>query len=309
MPSQNEIRQAITRQIVEALKSGGLPPWRMPWAAHPNGRGLPTNAATKRSYSGINPLVLQLAARRHGFRSKYWATFNQWRELGCCVKPRPLDLPPGSWGTPAVFFKPLSKMEIDPKTGEEKERSIPMLRTFTLFNADQVSGAERWQVKEEPLNTNFVDFEPAEGAIRATGADIRFGGDRAFYRRSVSGSHGDFIQLPHKHQFTEEKEFYATALHELAHWSEIRVGWKGPYALGELRAEIAAAYLLAELGVPASDDLTNCQSYLSWWLAELQDDPSCIFRISTAASRAADFVLSFSRPQEVTAEPSEALSC
>ena len=59
MPSQNEIRTKITAQIVEALEAGGLPPWRMPWASIPNGRGLPTNAATGRKYSGINPNTAQ----------------------------------------------------------------------------------------------------------------------------------------------------------------------------------------------------------------------------------------------------------
>jgi hypothetical protein len=35
MASQNEIRERITTTIVEALKSGKLAPWRIPWAADP----------------------------------------------------------------------------------------------------------------------------------------------------------------------------------------------------------------------------------------------------------------------------------
>ncbi|MHB1787787.1 MAG: ArdC family protein, partial [Acidimicrobiales bacterium] len=307
--SQTEIRTKITESIVDALEKGGLPPWRMPWASDPNGRGMPTNAATGHRYSGINPLILQLAARRHGFRSRFWATYQQWKSLNCSVMARPADVPAGAWGTTAVLFKPVSKTEIDKATGEEKERSFPLLRTFTLFNADQVHGAERWQVKDEPVNDNFIDYVPAELAISATNADIRHGGDRAFYRRPVEGVDSDFIQLPHKFLFIEEKEYYATALHELAHWSESRLNWTGSYALGELRAEIASAYLLAELGVPQSDDLSNSQSYLSWWLAALRDDPSCILRISTAASRAADHILSYSGTREAIEEPEIALVC
>jgi antirestriction protein ArdC len=307
MPTQNEIRSKITETILEAVTKGGLPPWRMPWASNPNGRGLPTNAATGRKYTGINPLVLQCAARRHGFRSKFWGTFNQWKELGCSVMTRPSHVAPGGWGTTAVFYKPIVKTETDKKTGDEKERAFPLLRTFTLFCADQVHGAERWQVKDEPVNEAFIDFEPAEIAIKATGADIRHGGDRACYRRPTENGDGDFIMLPHKFLFEVEKEYYATALHELAHWSEVRLGWTGSYALGELRAEIASAYLLAELGVPQSEDIQNCQSYLSWWVSALRDDPSCILRISTAASRAADHVLSYSRPREEADEPEAAL--
>ena len=64
-------------------------------------------------------------------------------------------------------------------------------------------------------------------------------------------------------------------------------------AEGELRAEIAAAYMLAELGVPQSSDMSNHQAYLKNWLQALRNDNKYIFRASTAANKAADFVLSF----------------
>ena len=81
MPSQNEIRQRITSTIVEALKGGGLPPWRRPWAADPNA-GFPVNVVSKKKYRGINPLLLAIAAMRHGLKGKWWGTYNQWKELG-----------------------------------------------------------------------------------------------------------------------------------------------------------------------------------------------------------------------------------
>ena len=31
MPNQNDIRQAITNQIIAPLESGSVPPWRRPW--------------------------------------------------------------------------------------------------------------------------------------------------------------------------------------------------------------------------------------------------------------------------------------
>jgi len=57
MPTQNEIRDRITSTIVEALKSGSLPPWRRPWAADPNA-GFPANVVSKKKYRGINPPAL-----------------------------------------------------------------------------------------------------------------------------------------------------------------------------------------------------------------------------------------------------------
>lgn len=148
---------------------------------------------------------------------------------------------------------------------------------------------------DTPATSDFVDFEPAERAIEATGADVRFGGDRAFYRRPSEDDDDDFIRCPHKHQFREEKEYYATMLHEMMHWSEHCLKWKGSYAEGELRAEIGACYALAELGVPQSDDLTNHQAYVRDWLNALENDPRFIFTCSTAGSKGCDFLLSFCR--------------
>jgi antirestriction protein ArdC len=296
MATQNELRQQITNQIIEALKSGDLPPWRRPWCNHRNA-GHPVNIESNRPYSGVNPLLLQLAAQRHGLRSKFWGTFNQWHKLGGRIKPRPSKISPGQWGTAIVFFKPVRRTEVNKDTGEEEEVRFGFLRNYTVFNIDQVEGAhlDHLRVGDVPATSAFVDFEPAERAITATGADIRFGGDRAFYRRPTPDSNGDFIQCPHKGQFTEQKEYYATLLHELCHWSECRLNWNGTYAEGELRAEIGACYALAELGVPQSDDLSNHHAYLGHWLEALQNDPRFIFTCSTAASKAADFILSFSR--------------
>jgi hypothetical protein len=57
MASQNDIRQQITRSIVEALEKGGVPPWRRPWKVGKN-TGPHANALSRRSYRGLNPLLL-----------------------------------------------------------------------------------------------------------------------------------------------------------------------------------------------------------------------------------------------------------
>jgi antirestriction protein ArdC len=77
----------------------------------------------------------------------------------------------------------------------------------------------------------------------------------------------------------------------------------GRYGEGELRAELTWAFALNQLGVPQSDDVSNCKSYLASWLAALHQDPRFIFNVSSDASRARDFLLSFSREQVEEAEP------
>jgi antirestriction protein ArdC len=307
MPSQTELRKTITVKVVQALKDGKTLPWRCPWVGHRNS-GLPTNIVSNKRYRGINVLLLHLHQLRFGLKSKFFGTFNQWKNIAAHVRPRPADVPPGKWGCQVIFFKPITKVEED-DNGEEREVAIPVLRSYTVFGIDQVEGAhlDRFRVGEISVNSGFIDYEPAERAVAAIGADIRFGGEQAFYRRATPNGDGDYICCPHKHRFPKEKEFYAVLAHELAHWSESRLEWKGNYAEGELRAEMAAAFALAELGVPQSDDLSNVASYLQNWLSALSNDPKLLFRISSDASKAVDYLLSFSRsevqePEEVLAE-------
>ena len=100
------------------------------------------------------------------------------------------------------------------KTGIEEEEKYWILRKFVVFNAEQVEGAaarEYQDVEIPDTKTDFKpDFEPAEELVQATGAEIFFGGDRAFYQSpSPEGSFGriipsgDFIQVPHKSCFVE----------------------------------------------------------------------------------------------------------
>lgn len=101
-----------------------------------------------------------------------------------------------------------------------------------------------------------------------------------------------------KHQFDSLGCYYETAFHELAHFSEVRLGWDHrteTYAMGELVAEIAATYLSSELGVPGGEHLTNHAKYIETWLTAMKGDASFIFRASSQASKVTDFLLSFAR--------------
>lgn len=129
MASQEEIRKTITDQIVESLKSGNTPVWKRPWGISPNS-GFPTNCISGRRYSGVNVLLLRMASMAHGFRSKYWATYTQWKELGGQVMRRPDSIKPGHWGQSILFFTRVSKIEMDPVTGDEEETSFPLLKTW-----------------------------------------------------------------------------------------------------------------------------------------------------------------------------------
>jgi antirestriction protein ArdC len=298
MPSQTEIRRQVTQQIVAALEQNLLP-WRRPWrAAMPSASqpGRHSNVASRKAYQGVNPLLLELHAMQHGLTSRWWGTFPMWKSLGCSIKKRPPNVEEGHWGCRVVFWKPLTTaVATDDPTNEEEERRF-VLRTFTVFSADQVEGAEAFRVHADGQPAVEPDFAPAEDLMVATGAEIRYGGDRAYYSRG-----GDFIVLPPKTAFDPPGAFWETACHELAHWSEPRTGWddkKNGYALGELVAEIASCYVCQELGVPQGESLGNHVAYLKSWLEALRNDRSCIFKATKQASKVTDFLLGFvKKPQ------------
>lgn len=298
MRSQNQIRTTITQTIIDALASGTLPPWRKPWANDPNAPGLHTSLSSGSPYRGINQIILQVAAMRQDFKSKWWGTFNQIQFTGASVRK-------GQKATKVILWKPIKRKRIDDH-GEETDDNFLVLREFSVFNAEQTTGLDQFRVGyAKPEKDSDEQYEHADAVINATGATFRYGGNQAFY--SVAA---DFIQLPHRFQFGTPEAFYETGFHELCHWSEKRVGFdrsqpENTYALGELVAEMGACFLMGELGLPTTDNLENHASYLKHWLEGMTDNPKFIFRASAQASKAADFILSFSRIPEATSEPVE----
>ena len=130
--------------------------------------------------------------------------------------------------------------------------------------------------------------------VEATGAVIRFGGSSAVYYRLPV----DQIVVPNEDRFSSFPAFAETLAHEISHWTEHRMNWTGSYSEGELRAEMASVFLMAALNIPDSNDLENHTAYLGSWLETLENDHKFLFRAAAAASKSADYILSFSRPQE-----------
>lgn len=296
MPTNDSIRSQITSQLIHAIESG-VKPWRRPWTTSKNA-GRAANVVSKHPYSGINPLLLELHRMEHGFSSKWYGTYRQWEQLHCQVMKRPENVEKGQWGAKIVFYKPMTKTVIDPATGDETEDQFYVMRQWSVFCADQVEGAEAFRVKEdEPVSV--PDFEPADSLITASGADLRHQGDRAFYNRL-----SDYIVVPPRHRFDPLGAYYETVLHELGHWSEVRLDWdhqQHGYAMGELVAEMAASFLATELGVPQGESLENHASYLKSWLKEMKNDPAYIFKASTQASKVADYLLAFTKHEVAAA--------
>ncbi len=289
MSYQDDIKAAVTEKLVAALKSGKTLPWRRSWSSQ--GPALPTNILGRR-YNGVNIFLLLLAAMERNYPVNLWGTYKQYQNAGGQVRR-------GAKGVPVILWKPITRRKVN-GNGEEVEDTFPVLRTFTVFNVAQVDG---FPLPVKDNRTEFQDYAPAEEAIRATGADIRYHGNRAAYFPD-----DDYIVMPPKTAFEKEHEFYGVVAHELIHWTGnknrlnrldkfARFGSES-YAVEELVAELGSAMLLASLQVPQSDDLSNCEAYLANWIKVLESDHTAVFGASTQASLACDHILAFSRKAE-----------
>jgi antirestriction protein ArdC len=296
MGVQETMRQEITGKIVKALETG-VAPWRRPWV----GGGLPINLVSKKNYRGINTLLLAIHQMTHNLTSNVYATFNQWKEWDCSVKKRPADVPQGGYGAGIIFFTPL-KGEKTLANGEKREFTFPMMRSYTVFNADQVEGGAELVAKRFPVKAKTVaeQHDEAERVLKCyTDAEklVTLNSDKAAYNPAR-----DVLLMPTRESFTMgANSYYGTYFHECVHstGAESRLkrcekfakfGTKA-YAMEELVAEIGGCYLLGAVGLPVLSSLENHASYVENWLRVLNGDHKAIFQASAAAAAAADYIL------------------
>ncbi len=285
LTAQPNVYQAVTDRIIEAIEAGAGE-FVMPWHQASARIGRPTNAATGKRYQGTNVVALWAEGSLSKFRSGFWATYRQWQALGAQVNR-------GERSATIVFYKPL-------KGTEDGEEDLPgrrlVARASRVFNADQVAG---WEAPglERP---NLAEALPAvEAFVAVTGALISHGHDHAGYNRQV-----DRIELPDRDRFigtttsTPTEAYYATALHELTHWSGAphrlarefgkRFGDEA-YAVEELVAELGAAFLCADLSI-ANEPRPDHAAYVSHWLSVLEADRKVMFLAARLASEAAAYL-------------------
>ena len=164
-----------------------------------------------------------------------------------------------------------------------------------MFDSSQVDG---WEVPIVEAVDKTTRLALVDHYIANTGASIRhnpIGG--AYYRPS-----DDYINLPLREQFSATdtssatETYYATALHELTHWTghksrcdRLDLKNRKGYAFEELVAEIGASILSVELGVSPVVRADHAQ-YIASWLKALSDDKSYIFEAASAAQKAVDFL-------------------
>lgn len=267
----------ITENIIKAIEATGGEslPWRKPWYVP-----APCNAQSGRRYSGLNRVVLE---SNQDYREHRWLTFTQAQALGGSVRK-------GQRSTPIVLWKETPK-------DDENDRKL-LCRTFNVFNIEQVDGLDQpslFQPSDATSEPHPLDRAQAILDGFTDCPPVRIGGRSACYIPSR-----DEIRMPRMEHFASVEDFYSVAYHEASHATGHRTRLdrftiRNPqpmgtaqYALEELVCELSSAFLCSEAQIYSE---TQHVAYLQSWLKCFRDDASFIVKASSAAQRAADYIL------------------
>lgn len=289
-----DVYTRITAKIVADLEQG-VRPWLRPWNGSHAARPRRHNGVP---YQGINIIMLWTAAVTAGYGSPFWLTFKQALECGGNVRK-------GEHGELVVYANRISRSSTN-EDGDDVEISIPFLKGYTVFNAEQCENLPPQFVAkaEVPPLPASLRIEAADRFFANTGADIRHGGARAYY------CHGkDYIQMPPFETFQDAESYAATIGHEIVHWTKHekrldrdmgrkRHGDEG-YAREELVAELGGAFLCADLGI-TPEVREDHASYIASWLEVLRNDKRFIFSAASYAQKAVDYLHGLQTSRDAT---------
>lgn len=277
-----DVYQIVTDRIVELLEKG-VAPWRKPWSATETFLP-PRNLVSGKEYSGINHFLLNACP----YENPYWLTYKQAQEKGGHVRK-------GEKGMPVIFWKMYEKEDAQ---AEDGKRILPVLRYYTVFNAEQCDGIETPDApKVQTYHQKPIEEAEAVQLAMPNRPVVEFGGGRAYYSPLT-----DVVRVPELNRYQKREEFYSTLFHELGHATghESRLCRPGvteahyfgdpTYSKEELVAEMTAAFLCAHCRI-ATATLENSAAYLQGWIKTLKGDKKLAVTAAGQAKKAADYIL------------------
>ncbi len=308
MKSKKPFHQTVAEKLIEQLKAGTAP-WQKPWEPGEYSVAFPMNPNSGKEYRGINRIFLLM----QGYSDPRWMTYKQAVAADAQVRK-------GEKGTPVQYWKFTEDVEKKDEQGKPvlNADGVPAKMTVqlerprvffaTVFNAEQIEGLQPLQPLQPKTERTWDPSQRAEQILNSSGANIKHvAGNRAFYRPTT-----DSITLPEPGQFKTAERYYATALHELGHWTGHAArldrdlshpfGSEG-YAKEELRAEIAS--LITGGALQLGHDPGQHAAYVGSWIKALNDDPLEIFRAAADAEKIHEFVMSFEQKQTLEQERSD----
>lgn len=176
-----------------------------------------------------------------------------------------------------VDFKINEVVDICKSKDFDEDKDFRMLfKNYYVFNGDFVKGLNQQKREDIPKTEKFkIAEQVAENYLQNEKINFYEGGNGSFYKVM-----DDSITLPKKEYFTNEEEYISTLLHEICHSTGAKerlnrnlndLNDDKKLAIEELKAEISATMLCAELEVEMSKDhIDNHKAYVNEWMKAIE---------------------------------------
>lgn len=328
------VREDLNAKMIEMLASGEKLPWERGWDKS-GARTMPMNGFSGHRYRGGNSLNLMIQGMYAGWRDMRFVTMKQATQMKFGTNARLNEKQIAKNDELVKTLKFTSARQHPEWTPtwwirEEENKSYQFVERWIEkeTNVVGVGGATRKGSKLVPIaparvyNVSQLDGVPplpprvltwdpnevGEQLLRDSGAIIEHGitmrsvfmgpddETGAYYNRGT-----DRIHLPEIARFKSAGLYYATANHELSHWTGASTrlnrdmsGHFGSreYAREELRAEMSSMYLSADLGLEMYPSRTA--AYVQDWSSMLKEEPNALFQAAGDAAKMADFIIGLS---------------
>lgn len=308
--SPDAIYDMVTKRMLDLIEKANKGDYERAW--NDEGYLIPYNFVSKKPYRGINSMMLTPLFGT--MDNPYFLTFTQIKEKGGKLKK-------GSQGQEVVYFsrteKEYSDAEIErinkaagsvtAKKGDKKE--FFFLKYYNVFSASDIEGIDfdldnfklLGKVTSDVKAGDNQTIDIAEKIVThypKPSPKIEYKGNKAFFAPSK-----DLVSMPPIDKFKSSQDFYRTLFHELSHSTghenRLKRDFSGAfgspeYAFEELTAEFGAVFLSAQAGIMFYTN-KNHAGYLKGWnevlVPQLKKDNRFLMRASSAAQKAADFIL------------------
>ena len=293
-------RKAMVDQLLAFIESNPTA-WEAGWYKV---GGAPRNGKTGKAYNGLNALWLYLLAEHKGYTDPRWVTYQQAKDLKASVKAgeKSSNVFYWSWYDKKTK-KPFDEETVKDMSKDERQKYLdenvrPVLKYYQVFNASQCNNFPKLDAEQQemPADERARQNAKIESIIANSAAPVYYdGGNRAYY-----SPRQDSIHLPEINRFHTMQDYYATALHEIAHSTghESRLSRKmigafgtSEYAKEELRAELASVFMQLDYDISVEGKhFENHAAYLQSWLKSVRDDQKEFFAAVTDAEKISQYV-------------------
>lgn len=295
------VKQQLAERFIHCLDEK-----QAEWSKNWRTVGGACNGISNRKYSGLNRFLLTFYSQEEKYEGNRFFTFNQIKDKGYH-----LENAKGK-GIPVIY--PMFNYFKDETTDYSERKLVGAGKKAEMIrNGEARESNFKWayasvkyvfsedlikEIEKDPQQHIFSEDEKLQflkGFMKETGVDFFQSkiNDRCYY---VPSQHK--IVLPPDNHFYSKEAMLSTLAHEIAHSTSKELGrdvsgefGSEEYAKEELRAEIASAYICAELGIDTSMNENNNVAYIQSWSTAIKDNYKYLEDAVKDADKICNFVM------------------